>query len=164
MFNAITTYRLTYPACCGLANPETANDLLSASPRVDSLFHYTAEMWDILIDVVLQEWFGLRLPPSKLPWGETLYLPDDLRLLYCLDRKYARQAQADISRHYLSLKRRSDEMSIFAGYGLTIPDDIERERDGLVFLARQADHFRSLEDYLFVVQNAYPSGDRIEHT
>ena len=151
--NAITTYRLTYPACRGLANPDTAAELLSAASRVDSLSDYTAEMWGILTDVVLGEWFGLRLPPSKVPWKGPVYLPDECRLLYCLDRKYARQAKADIDRHYLSLKRGANSLSIFAGYGLVIPDDLERERDGLVFLARQAEHFRSLDDYLFMIQD-----------
>ena len=116
-------------------------------------------MWDILTDVVLEDWFGLRLPPSKLPWGEPLYLPDDLRLLYCLDRSCSQQAKADIYQHYLSLRRETFGISIFAGYGLAIPDDLERERDGLLFLSRQADHFRSLNDYLFVVQDLYDGSD-----
>src|SRR5262245_4442037 len=64
---------------------------------------------------------------------------------------YARQANADIHRHYLSLNRGAESISIFAGYGLTIRDDLERELDGLSFLARQAEHFRSLNDYLFIL-------------
>ena len=163
-FNAITTYRLTYPACCRLAQPGAAAELFSPSSRVDSLSNYTTKMWDVLRDAVLQEWFGLRLPRSKLPWGETLFLPNGVRLVYCLDRTYARQAQADIRRHYLSLKSRSGAMSIFAGYGLTIPDALEREREGLVFLAQQADHFRSLDDYLFIVQDLGTFVDAIIHT
>ena len=43
-------------------------------------------------------------------------------------------------------------MSVFSGYGLDIHDDMSRERDGLAFLGRQADHFRSPDDYLFIVQ------------
>jgi hypothetical protein len=155
-FNAIATYRLTYPDCCGLANPETAAEIFSDSALIDSLSHYTAEMWDMLTDVVLTEWFGLRLPPSKLPWAEPLYLPNDLRLLYCLNQTYARQAKSDIRKRYLSLKREPPDLSIFAGYGITVLDDFQRERDGLRFLARQADHFRSTNDYLFIVQTVYP--------
>lgn len=152
-FNRINTYRLTYPECCGLANRDTAAVLLAEASCVDSLSHYTTEMWGILTDVVLQEWFGLRLPPSKVPWQGPDDLPDGSRLLYCLDRSYARQAKADIHRYYLSLNRGLNSMSIFAGYGLIIPDDLVRERDGLSFLARQAEHFRSLDDYLFIVQD-----------
>ncbi|QDT03943.1 hypothetical protein K227x_23290 [Rubripirellula lacrimiformis] len=121
-------------------------------------------MWDVLTGVVLEEWFGLRLPPSKLPWGEPLHLPNDLRLLYCLDRRDARRAKADIDQHYLSLRREASCLSIFAGFGLAIRDDMERERDGLLFLSRQADHFRSLNDYLFVVQDLCDGGDAIERT
>ena len=120
-------------------------------------------MWDILTDIVLQEWFGLRLPPSKLPWGERLYLPPHLRLLYCLDRIYARQARSDIEKHYLSLKRERPNMSTFASYGLSIQDDLDRERDGLLFLSRQAEHFRSIDDYLFIVQTVYADGDSHNH-
>jgi len=162
-FNAIATYRLTYPDCCGLASSETADEILSDSTSIDSLSHYTVEMWDMLTDVVLQEWFGLRLPPSKLPWGEPLYLPNDLRLLYCLNQTSARQAKSDIHKHYLSLKREPPNLSIFAGYGLTVPDDFQREREGLRFLARQADHFRSTNDYLFIVQMVYPDVDVEKH-
>jgi hypothetical protein len=151
-FNDILTYRLTYPECCGLANPDLAADLLAPACCVDSLAHYTTEMWDILNDVILQEWFGLRLPPSKVPWQGPVYLPDRWRLRYCLDRSYARQAKGDIDRHYLSLNRMAPSMSIFASYLLVIPNDLERERDGLSFLARQAEHFRSLDDYLFIIQ------------
>jgi hypothetical protein len=153
LFNAITTYRLTYPACCRLADPDAAAELLSAASRVDSLSNYTAKMWDILTDVVLEEWFGLRLPPSRLPWNGPVCLPNECRLLYCLDRQRARQMKADIERRYLSRKRGVDSISIFAGYGLTVPDDMERERDGLVFLAHQADHFRSSDDYMFIIQD-----------
>lgn len=149
-FNAIRTYRLTYPECCGLSNYDTAENLF-AGASVDSLPRYTAEMWSILTDVVLQEWFGLRLPPSKLPWQGPLYASQGCRFLYCLDRSYARQVKADIYRHYFSLDRGAESISIFAGYGLAIPDDLERERDGMAFLARQAEHFRSLDDYLFIV-------------
>ena len=109
-------------------------------------------MWGILTDVVLQEWFGLRLPPSKVPWQGPVFLPEGCRLLYCLDRSHARQAKADIDHHYFSLSRGADSMSIFAGYALRIPNDLERERDGLSFLARQAEHFRSFDDYLFIIQ------------
>ena len=121
---------------------------------MDSLSNFTTEMWGILTDVVLQEWFGLRLPPSKLPWHGPIYLPDGIQLLYGLDRGSARQARADIHRHYFSLNRGSGSLSIFAGYGLAISDDLVRERDGLSFLARQAEHFRSLDDFLFILQTA----------
>ena len=120
-------------------------------------------MWDTLTDVVLQEWFGLRLPPSRVPWDGPIHLPNHVRLIYCLDRTYARQAQSDIRKHYMALNRKPPEMSILAGYGLSIPDDLEREREGLEFLARQADHFRSTDDYLFIVQSVYPDGQRIKH-
>jgi hypothetical protein len=110
-------------------------------------------MWDILTDVVLQEWFGFRLPPSKLPWDGTIYLPDAWRLLYCLSRHCAQRAKADIQQHYLVLNRAPPDISIFEGYGLAVPDDLERERNGLCFLSRQADLFRSTDDYLFIVQN-----------
>ena len=111
------------------------------------------EMWDILTDVVLQEWFGLRLPPSKLPWEGPIHLPPHLRLNYCLDRAYARQARSRIQSHYLAIDHDSNRMSIFAGYGLSIPNDMQREREGLDFLVRQSGHFRSVNDYLFITQN-----------
>lgn len=151
-FHDITTYRLTYPKCCGLADPSVAEALLRAAERVDRLGGYTAAMWDMLTDVVLQEWFGLRLPPSRLPWDGPIYLPPGVRFVYCLDRSAARQARDGIDSRYLSRGLPSDRMSIFAGYGLAIPDDLRREREGLEFLARQAEHFRSVRDYLFVVQ------------
>ena len=163
-FNTITSYRLAYPKCCGLANPDIAADLLLATPQVDSLSHYTVEMWDILTDVVLQEWFGQRLPPFKVPWGGAVYVPDKHRLLYCFDRSNARQAQADINRSYLSLDPELRSLSIFSSYGLNIPDDFTREREGLQFLARQADHLPSLDDYLFIVQDMYPDAGHAIHT
>lgn len=152
-FNEITTFRLTYPNCCGLADPNVAEALLLASERVDRLCGYTTEMWEILTDVVLREWFGLRLPPSKIPWDDAIFMPPHLRLVYCLDRSYARQARSAIHRRYLSQKRGPPAMSIFTGCGLSIPDDIQLERDGLLFLSRQAEHFSSASDYLFITQN-----------
>lgn len=152
-FNEIKTFRLAYHECCRLADPHAAEATLNSSEQVDGLDGYTTEMWDILNSVVLQEWFGLRLPRSKTPWGGAVYLPPHLRLIYCLDRTYARQARFDIHAHYLPLKREPPDMSIFAGFGLAISNDFERERDGLEFIARQAEHFRSLDDYLFIVQD-----------
>lgn len=146
---------MTYPECCGLADPNVAERLLHNSEQVDHLSDYTTEMWDILVDVVLQEWFGLRLPPSKLPWCGPLFLPPNLRLNYCLNRTYARQAHSEIQSRYLSLNPDPSRMSIFAAYGMSIPDDLERERQGLVFLSRQSDYFRSTNDYLFIMQNVY---------
>ncbi|MFO7904901.1 MAG: hypothetical protein ACQESR_30380 [Planctomycetota bacterium] len=134
--------------------------MLFGSERVDRLCGYTIEMWDILTDVVLQEWFGLRLPPSKLSWGEPIVLPPHLRLIYCLDRSYARQARHTIQSRYLSQRRGPPDMSIFAGYGLSIPNDFQLEREGLLFLSRQAEQFRSTSDYLFITQNVYPDGDK----
>jgi hypothetical protein len=128
-------------------------DLLSGACCVDAMSHYTTEMWDILTDVVLHEWFGIRLPPLKLPWQGAIYLPDGCRLIYCFDRHDARRVTAEIHHHYDALNREGDSMSIFAGYGLSIPADVKRERDGLSFLARQAEYFRSLDDYLFIVQD-----------
>ncbi|TVP97438.1 MAG: hypothetical protein EA381_14965 [Planctomycetaceae bacterium] len=112
----------------------------------------------MLADVVLREWFGLRLPPSKIPWDEPIFLPPHLRLVYCLDRSYARQARSSIHRRYLSRKRGSLDKSIFSGFGLSVPDDIQLERDGLLFLFRQSEHFRSASDYLFITQNVYADG------
>jgi hypothetical protein len=109
-------------------------------------------MWDILTDVVLQEWFGIRLPPSSVPWQGPTRLPNGFCLLHCFDRTKARQVKVDIDQHYLSLDRGDDSVSIFAGYACAIPDSLERERDGLRFLARQANHFRSLDDYLFIIE------------
>lgn len=159
LFNEITTFRLAYPECCGLADPGVALDLLRSAERVDCLSGYTLEMWDILTCVVLQEWFGLRLPPSKLPWDGTICLPPNLRLNYCLDRTYARQARSRIQSCYLSLDENPGRMSVFSGYGLSIPDDFRREREGLLFLSRQAEHFRSIDDYLFITQNLYADGE-----
>lgn len=159
LFNEITTFRLAYPECCRLADPGVALDLLRSAERVDCLSGYTLEMWDILTCVVLQEWFGLRLPPSKLPWDGTICLPPNLRLNYCLDRTYARQARSRIQSCYLSLDENPGRMSVFSGYGLSIPDDFRREREGLLFLSRQAEHFRSLDDYLFITQNLYADGE-----
>jgi hypothetical protein len=119
-------------------------------------------MWDMLTDVVLQEWFGLRLPPSRVPGGGPIHLPLHLRLIYCLDQTCARQTQSDIRKHYLGLNRKPPEMSIFAGYGISIPDDLQREREGLEFLARQVDHFRSMDDYLFIVQSVYSDSRRMK--
>jgi hypothetical protein len=135
-----------------LANPGVAASLFSMAERVDVLLEYTPEMWDILTNVVLLEWFGIRLPPSKIPWDGPVYLPNEFRLVYCLDRNSARQAKAEVQVHYHSLKRGSESLSIFAGYGLQVPNDIDRERDGLMFLAGQYEHFRSSTDYVFIVQ------------
>jgi hypothetical protein len=155
LFNEITTFRLAYPECCRLADPGVAHDLLLSAERVDRLSGFTVEMWDILTGVVLQEWFGLRLPPSKLPWDGSICLPPNLRLNYCLDRTYARQAHSRIQSRYLSLDENPGRMSIFSGCGFSIPNDFQREREGLLFLARQADHFRSFNDYLFITQTLY---------
>lgn len=116
-------------------------------------------MWAILTDVVLFEWFGLRVRQSRSPWGGPIYVPSHLRLIYCLDRAGARQARFEIQSHYLSADLPPGRMSIFAGYGLQIPEDFKREREGLAFIARQAEHFRSVNDYLFITQSLYTSGD-----
>ena len=108
----------------------------------------------MLMHGILQEWFGLRLPPSKLPWDGPIFLPLHLKLIYCLDRTYARQVRADIRKHYFALNRQPPTMSIFAGHGVSISEDLEREREGLEFIARQAEHFRSIDEYLFIVQSA----------
>ncbi|EMI41729.1 hypothetical protein [Rhodopirellula sp. SWK7] len=158
-FNTITTFRLTYPDYCSLSDPNIAESLLHDSEQADHLCGYTTEMCDILTDVVLQEWFGLRLPPSKLPGGLQIFVPPHLRLVYCLDYSSARQVMTRIRSCYFSRKRRPPDLSIFAGYGLSIPADFQLEREGLLFLARQCDHFRSNDDYLFITQCVYPDGN-----
>ena len=151
MFGELKTFRVAYPECCGLAEPNAAEALLLASEQVDSLSGYTPETWDILTDVVLKEWFGVRLPSSKTPWEGPIYLPPHVRLVYCLDRASARQVRSDIHAHY-PVKREYPEISVFSGCGLSIPDDLELEREGLDFIARQSEHFRSPNDYLFITQ------------
>ncbi|TWT63238.1 hypothetical protein [Rubinisphaera italica] len=105
------------------------------------------------MDVALQEMFGIRLPPSINPWEGLLVLPAGYRLLFCLNQKYARQVRADIRKRYLDKDRPEDSLSIFAAYGLHIQDDLMREREGLQFLARQADHFSSQDNFIFIVQD-----------
>lgn len=151
-FNEITSYRLPYPKCCALGDPDAAEELFLALKPMDYLHGYTVEMWGILTDVVLYEWFGLRLPPSKVPWDGPVYLPPHLRLLYCLDRSYARQACNDIQSRYLRLDHSARSRSIFAAYNVHVPDDFQREHEGLHFIARQIEHFRSRDDYLFITQ------------
>ena len=109
-------------------------------------------MWDILTDVILEEWFDIRIPPSKVPWGGEVSLPSRYRLLFCLDRTTARQLKNDITRRYFQDKSKQTFMSIFAEYGLTIPDDKRLERAGLQFLAQQADHFNSTGEHLLILQ------------
>jgi hypothetical protein len=53
----------------------------------------------------------------------------------------ARALQCDIRRRYSSESWPPNRASIFEGYGLQIPDDKQRERQGLDYLARQAEHF-----------------------
>lgn len=110
-------------------------------------------MWEILTDVILEKSFGLRLPPSRVPWDGPVSLPHYLRLLFCLDRAGAKMVQADIQQRYQAVPRNSRDWSIFDNYGLSVTNSMERERDGFDFLARQAKHFRSLDDYVFVILN-----------
>ena len=152
VFNKITSYRIPYPECCVLGNPKEGPDFLCSSEQVDHLLGFTIQMWDILRDAILEEWFQLRLPTLKVPWDGPIYLPFNLRLAYCLDRSSARQATVSIEDRYISLNRYSTELSIFAGYGLNVPNDLEFERCGLTFVARQSHHFRTSDDYLFIVQ------------
>ncbi|WP_339745317.1 hypothetical protein [uncultured Rubinisphaera sp.] len=151
-FNQITSHRLSYPDYCTLANTNSAASVFEAS-QVDCLSHFTIPMWDILMDVFANKWFGLRLPPSKIPWEGPVAVPAGYRLLYCLNQKYARQARTDIRNRYLNIDRSEDSLSIFAAYGLQIQDDTIREREGLQFIARQSDHFSSQDDYIFIIQD-----------
>ncbi len=107
------------------------------------------------MDVILYEWFGVQLPTSKVPWEGPVYLPDGYRLLYCLERTYARQGKANITTKYLSRDRPPNANSVFGAYidSLQIPDEITREREALQFIARQADHLTSLDDYVFIVKD-----------
>lgn len=150
-FNKVTSYLLPYPECCRLADPSCEPEIVLRTREVDSLSGFTGEMWDVLTDVVF-EWFRLRLQLSNVPWDGPVCVPQGTRLLYCHDRSYARQAKHDIKRRYLSRVRESNSISVFTGCNMLVPDDFAREREGLEFIARQADHLASPDDFVFVIQ------------
>lgn len=156
-FNLISSYRFNELEYCRAANPELALEMFTDAYRVDSLPNYTVEMYDILTDIVLSEWFGIKRPRSKLPWGIRPYFPQGNRLLYCLDRVAASKLQSEITNKYLSIQRDPEFMSIFAGYGLSIPDDFALERNGLSFLARQREYFRSSNEFVLIIQDTRDS-------
>lgn len=113
-------------------------------------------MWSILTDGVLHESFGIRLPVHRTPWGGPLWAPRRHDVLYLLDRHSSRQLKADICARYFATEavRNGWCNTIFELYGLNLRDSAARERDGLAFLARQADHFCSPDDYLLIVDGA----------
>lgn len=113
---------------------------------------YTVEMWNVLTDVGIREWFGIRLPAVRIPWQGPVFLPPDLRLRYWLDQTTARALQHDIRKRYLNAALTPDRMSIFEGYGLEVADSPQRELEGMEFLARQADHFQDEDDAVLIVQ------------
>ncbi len=151
-FEKIYSYRLTYPSCCRLSILDQADKLLMSSPIVDSLDLYSRQMWD-MITWTIGEKFRIRLF-HELPWDGPCYLPYGLDLRLCLNRHSARAIRNDIEQRYLSRpdRLREESMSVFAGYGVLIPNDMQRERDAMEFLARQAEHFESIDDYIFIVQ------------
>lgn len=65
--------------------------------------------------------------------------------------------QTEIQQRYQSVPRNSDDMSIFENYLLSVTNSMEREHDGFAYLARQAEHFRSLDDYVFVILSEHVS-------
>lgn len=150
-FEKILSYRIAYPRCCRLANPDTAEETLFSSRVVDELTTYTLDMWGLLTAEILWEWFGIRLPKRKVPWDGPVYLPPGHQLLYRFNRKDARALRHDVQRRYFEASHHPDRVSIFAGYGVNIPGDMQREREGFEFLARQTEHFDSDNQYVFVV-------------
>ena len=145
-FETTESYLLHYPECCRLANPAEALNYFQTLDPIDSIADINAEMWDVFTDVGIWEWYRIRLPNDSIPWGR-LCLPNDLTLLFLLDKQRSRALSVDINERYLN---NSVECSLFAGYGMSIPNDIKHERNLMEFLARQTNHFENDDDYVLV--------------
>jgi hypothetical protein len=129
-----------------LADPAKSPSYFQSLDPVDSIAGFTAEMWDVITDVGIWEWYRIRLPTNSIPW-DRLCLPNDLTLLFLLDKPRSRALSVDIHERYLN---NSVECSLFAGYGMSIPNDIKHEQDLMKFLARQTNHFKNDDDYVLV--------------
>lgn len=151
-FDPIESYRLTESAYLALANPLTALGAVSSSPQVDSLDFYTEEMWG-MVSVIAVEWLGIRLPELRTAWDGPICLPPEIHPLLCLNRTDARALRHDLQRRYFNRQFSPNRLSIFGGYGVDIAEEFSRERDGMEFLARQAEHLANVDDHILVVQH-----------
>lgn len=134
-----------------LSDPDAAGQLLTASAVVDTLPSYTARMWDILRDVILEERWGIRMPVRLDPIDKPTQLPIGVRLLMYLNRHDARALRSDIRARY----HPNREFTIFDSYSLQVAHAAQREHEGFDFLARQADHFEDADQYLVIIHTLY---------
>lgn len=128
-----------------------AEIILAHVPLVDSLHGYTEEMWDMLT-TENGERFGFSIPH---PWTSAtiqprLSLPGE-RMLLCLDQHTAQRLHNDVQDRYLRQKFNPSRLSAFGTFGLNVPNDVEREREGMEFLARQVNHFTAENQRIIVL-------------
>ena len=144
-----TSYLLDYPQCCQLADPEKAPAFFSSLARCDSISGVTRQMWNVLTDVGIWEWYRIRLPKFTEPFG-VIHLPDHLAPIFLIDRQDARRIAADIKERYLNMPISE---SLLNAYGLNCPDALQREVNIMDFIARQSNHINNHNQYLLVVHN-----------
>jgi hypothetical protein len=112
-------------------------------------------MWNVLTDVVLWEWFRIRLYRFRSLLSGPIVLPTGCEYLFHLNRSTARQLKNDIERRYFDGTLETGRPSIFSGYGLSLPDDLDCEREGMRYLSRQAEHFTGPDDRIIIMHELH---------
>ena len=147
-FETTASYLLRYPECCRLANVDESDEYFSTLTSIDSITGISADMWSVLTDVAVWEWYRIRLPSAKQLFGK-LCLPNDATFLFLLDQQRAKTLSVDINSRYLN---KSVHESLFDAYGLEIVNSLERERTAMQFLARQSNHIDNNKEYLLILK------------
>lgn len=125
-------------------------DVLTPSSVVDELLHYTRQMWRMLVEMAGE--YGITVPGHhKSEWGPPIVAPPGVSVEMCLDRHAARMMKTRLDKSTYTLKEAGDRLSVFANYGLPIPDEFEREAEGIAFIRRQPEYLTDLDHYLIVL-------------
>ena len=144
----------TFETLSFLLTPASLKNLCFAHPNaptdslgpVDSLSGCTNAMWDVLTDVVVWEWYRIRIPTPKALWHD-IHVTDGMRKLFLFDAQSANALSSDIAGRYLG---KSVKYSMFDGYGLAVEDGLKREQMAMAYLARQSKHIRHHDQYVLI--------------
>ena len=125
---------------------------MSKVQAIDSLDGYTQEMFSVLLSGLSEE-ERVHFPSTRRLFGE-VKLDGDTAIVKCLTRHDAKVLQTRIEKVSLRLVERAGELGfcgIFSSYGLEIENHQQYELDGLEYLKRQTEHFKSHDEYLLIV-------------
>jgi hypothetical protein len=108
-------------------------------------------MWSMLVEIS-GAWYGIHVPLEyRTAWGDPIQPPPGVRVELCLDRHAARRLRHDIASSAYDPTSTAGTMTVFAGCGVAVPDEYARERDGMDFLRRQAEHITGPDQHLIVI-------------